>query len=144
MRVLLDTNCLIAAAITQHEHHRATVADLSRRRAAGHVFVLAAHGLVEACAVLTRLPPPHRLAPADALTVLDRNWSKAETIALTAAETWRTLSDLAEMGIAGGRIYDGCIAAAARKAKCGEILTWNVRHFAGLFGAKAVAPAEPR
>ncbi len=144
MRVLLDTNCLIAAAITQHEHHRATVADLSRRQAAGHIFVLAAHGLLEAYAVLTRLPPPHRLAPANALTVLERNWSKTETIALTAAETWRSLRELSGLGIAGGRIYDGCIAAAARKAKCDEILTWNARHFAGLSGPKAVAPAEPR
>lgn len=144
MRVLLDTNCLVAAANTQHEHHGATVADLSRRRAAGHVFVLAGHGLLEALAVLTRLPPPHRLAPADAMTVLERNWSKTETVALTAAETWRSLRDLSDLGIAGGRIYDGCIAAAARKAKCDEILTWNVRHFNGLPGPRAVAPDQSR
>lgn len=140
MRVLLDTNCLIAAAIAQHEHHRATVAELSRRRAAGHTLVMAAHAVLEAYAVLTRLPPPHRLAPADALAVLDRNWGDAETLALTAAESWRALRELAGAGIGGGRIYDGCIAASARKGKCDEILTWNVRHFAGLPGARAVAP----
>jgi len=48
MRVLLDANCLVAAALTQHEHHRATVADLSRRRAAGHTLVMAAHAVLEA------------------------------------------------------------------------------------------------
>jgi len=115
MRVLLDTNCLVAAASAQHEHHRVTITDLSRRRAA-----------------------------ANALTVLEHNWRQNETIALTAAETWRHLRELSAMGVAGGRIYDGCIAAAARKAKCEEILTWNVRHFAGLPGARAVAPAESR
>ncbi|HYE88513.1 MAG TPA: hypothetical protein VEA16_19260, partial [Vicinamibacterales bacterium] len=74
MRVLIDANCLVAAALPQHEHHATTLADLARRRAAGHTFVTAAHAVLEAYAVLTRLPPPHRLAPADAATVLDRNW----------------------------------------------------------------------
>jgi predicted nucleic acid-binding protein len=142
MRVLLDTNCLVAAALAQHEHHRATLAGLSRRRAAGHALVMAAPAVLEAYAVLTRLPPPHRLAPPDALAVLDRNWGETETVALTATETWRGLRDLAGTGMAGGRIYDGAIAACARKAKCDEILTWNIRHFSGLPGPRAVTPDE--
>lgn len=142
MRVLLDANCLVAAALTQHEHHRATVADLSRRRAAGHTLVMAAHAVLEAYAVLTRLPPPHRLSPADALAVLDRNWGEAETIALTATETWRALRDLAAAAVSGGRIYDGGIATCARKAKCDELLTWNVRHFTAAGGVRAVTPGN--
>jgi predicted nucleic acid-binding protein len=142
MRVLIDTNCLVAAAIAQHEHHRATISELARRRAAGHALVMAAHAVVEAYAVLTRLPPPHRLGPADALAVLDRNWGEAETIALTAAESWRALRELAGAGIGGGRVYDGYIAAAARKGKCDEILTWNARHFSALQGVRAVAPSS--
>jgi predicted nucleic acid-binding protein len=142
MRVLLDTSCLVAAALAQHEHHRATVADLARRRTAGHTFVMAAHALLEAYAVLTRLPPPHRLAPADALAVLDRNWGKAETVALTGAESWRLLREQGGAGVGGGRIYDGCIAACAHKGKIDDVLTWNVRHFAGMPGARAVAPPD--
>lgn len=141
MRVLLDANCLVAAALAQHEHHRATLSDLSRRRAANQVLVLASHALLEAYAVLTRLPPPHRLGPGDALAVLERNWRDAEAVTLTAAEIWRTMRELAGAGITGGRIYDGAIAAAARKGKCDEILTWNTRHFAGLPGPRAVTPA---
>lgn len=144
MRVLLDANCLVAAALAQHEHHRATITELSRRRAAGQAMVMAAHALLEAYAVLTRLPPPHRLAPADAVTVLDRNWGDAETIALTGAESWRVLRELAAAGVSGGRTYDGCIAASARKGKCDEILTWNTRHFAGLPGPRAVTMAGIR
>jgi predicted nucleic acid-binding protein len=131
MRVVLDTNCLVAAALPQHEHHETTVADLARRRAAGHTFVMAAPAVLEAYAVLTRLPPPHRLAPADAIAVLDRNWSAGESVALNAAETWKVLRQRATTGVAGGRIYDGVIAACARKSKADEILTWNVRHFTG-------------
>ncbi|MCC7180642.1 MAG: PIN domain-containing protein [Acidobacteria bacterium] len=141
MRVLLDTSCLVAAVLPQHEHHAATAADLARRRAAGQAFVMAAHAVIEAYAVLTRLPPPHRLAPADALAVLDRNWGRAETVALTGAETWRVVRQHGGAGAAGGRIYDGAIAASARKAQADEILTWNLRHFDGAVGVRAVAPA---
>jgi len=101
---------------------------------------MAAQALFEAYAVATRLPPPHRLALTDAMTVLDRNWGDAETVAPSATESWRALRELAATGISGGRIYDGCIAASARKGKCEEILTWNVRHFTGLPGPRAVTP----
>jgi len=141
MRVLLDTSCLVAATLPQHEHHRTTIEDLSRRRAAGHTFLMAAHGVLEAYAVLTRLPAPHRLAPSDALAVLDRNWGKAETIALTAAESWRVVRHHAGSGLSGGRVYDGCIAACARKGKANEILTWNVRHFESTREIRVVVPA---
>lgn len=141
MRVVLDTNCLIAAALPQHEHHAATVADLARRRAAGHTIVTAAPAVLEAYAVLTRLPPPHRLAPADALAVLDRNWGSGESVALTGPETWKALRQQVVMGVAGGRVYDGMIAACARKGKVDEFLTWNVRHFSGQLPV-AVTPSD--
>jgi predicted nucleic acid-binding protein len=140
MRVLLDTSCLVAAVLPQHEHHAATAADLGRRRILGHELVVAAHAVAEAYSVLTRLPPPHRLAPADAFAVLDRNWGKAETIALTAGETWRVLRTHAAAGVGGGRVYDGVVARCARKARAGELLTWNLRHFETDPGVRAVAP----
>jgi predicted nucleic acid-binding protein len=142
MRVLIDTNCLVAAALPQHEHHAKTLADLARRRAAGHTFVMAAHAVLEAYAVLTRLPPPHRLAAADAVAVLDRNWGAHESIALTGPETWRLLRLHAAASLSGGRIYDAAIAACARKGKADEILTWHVRHFAGAQSPVAVTPAD--
>ncbi len=140
MRVLLDSSCLVAAALPQHEHHAATIENLARRRGLGHAFVIAAHSLLESYAVLTRLPPPHRLSPSDALGVLDRNWAKTETAALTGTETWRVVRQHGGAGIGGGRIYDGQIAATARKAKVGEILTWNVRHFGSVSGIRILQP----
>lgn len=141
MRVAIDSNCLVAAVLPQHEHHAATVADLARRRAAGQTIVMAANAVLEAYAVLTRLPPPHRLSASDAIAVLDRNWGAAESFALTGPETWRLLRQHAASGLAGGRIYDGVIAACARKGKAGEILTWNVRHFVGV-QPPAILPAD--
>ena len=139
-RVLVDSSCIVAAALPPHEHHVATVSDLSRRRTAGHAFLVAAHSVVEAYAVLTRLPSPYRLSAVDALAVLERNWSTMETVTLNGAESWRVVKRLAGAGVAGGRVYDGLIAECARKAKADELLTWNVRHFAGPHGARAMTP----
>jgi toxin FitB len=142
MRVLLDTNCLVAAVLPQHEHHAATTAELSRRRAADHTIVMAAPAILEAYAVLTRLPAPHRLAALDAMAVLDRNWGAMETIALAGAETWRLLRQLGAAGITGGRCYDALIAACAKKGKADEILTWNARHFAGSSDVRVTTPGS--
>jgi len=38
------------------------------------------------------------------LAVVDRNWGEAETIALTATDTWRALRELAAANVSGGRI----------------------------------------
>ena len=143
MRVLLDTNCLVALASPAHEHHAATFADYQRRRAAGQEFIVAAHAITEAYSVLTRLPAPHRLAPPDARDVLEKTWSKSGGIALTAAELWRVVRKCADSGMTGGRIHDVVIAECARKGKAGEILTWNTRHFDGSDVA-AVTPAPTR
>lgn len=141
--MLLDTTCLVAAALPQHEHHAATINDLARRRAAGDVFVMSAHAILEAYAVLTRLPAPHRLTPADALAVLTRNWARSETVALSAAESWRVVQRHGSQGIGGGRVYDGCIAACARKGRAGVILTWNVRHFVTSRDVTVAMPGSP-
>ncbi|MDQ2979137.1 MAG: hypothetical protein M3R62_07945, partial [Acidobacteriota bacterium] len=57
-----------------HEHHAAAAGEIEKRLATGQKMAVAAHALVEAYAVLTRLPPPHRLAPEDAHAVLEANF----------------------------------------------------------------------
>jgi len=143
MRVIVDSNCLVAAALPQHEHHAATLAELARRRAAGQTLIMAAHALVEAYAVLTRLPPPHRLSSHDAWAILDRNWGASAAVALTAAESWRMLRQQAAGGLIGGRVYDGIIAACAKKAKADELLTWNTRHYGVQPETRVLSPVQP-
>lgn len=140
MRLLLDTNCLVALASDDHEHHASTYAALQRRRAEGHRIIIAVHAVTEAYSVLTRMPPPFRMTPAEAIGVLDRSWGKSECVALTAGELWQVLRACGAAGIRGGRAYDWVIAECARKGKATEILSWNARHFEG-FGIPAVSPA---
>jgi predicted nucleic acid-binding protein len=128
-RYLCDTSCLIAAVCSWHQHHPRTRKELQLRAADGEELVLAAHSLAETYAVLTRLPPPHRLRASDALAVLQANWAQTKTAHLTAAETWRGLNDAERRGITGGQTYDALIAVSARKAGAQTLLTWNLRNF---------------
>jgi len=106
-------------------------------------MVVPAHALVEAYAVLTRLPSPNRLSPADAVELLRENFEKhAHAVSLDAEGYWSLLRTAPTAGVYGGRIYDAVIAAAARKAKAREILTWNVKHFES-FADQSLVVASP-
>lgn len=93
---------------------------------------MAAPSLVETYAVLTRLPPPHRLSTHDAWRLLDANWGDSDVFALSASEYWRVIRESHDNGIHGGRVYDAVITACARKAGARTLVTWNLGHFHGL------------
>jgi predicted nucleic acid-binding protein len=126
----LDTNCMVAAVCTWHEHHAAALAEIDARLGRGERLAVAASALVEAYAVLTRLPPPHRLTSSTAWTLLETNFlGDATTIALNSAAYRRLLRELAAASVAGGRTYDAVIGECARQAGASALLTFNRRHF---------------
>lgn len=132
---LLDASCLVALACAWHEHHEATRTDLERREQQGEKILLACHALVEAYAVLTRLPPPHRRSPEEAHAILRGSWKDRESVSLSSREHWELLDSARAASIAGGRTYDALIAACARRANAAVLLTWNVSHFEGFGGS---------
>ena len=142
MRFLPDTSCLVAAVCAWHEHHAATVRELARRERRREAMVMAAPVALEAYVVLTRLPPPYRLRPQDALAVMEGSWSGLEVVGITGPDTWQLLRALPANGIAGGRSYDAHVAACARKGKVDVILTWNLRDFEAV--ADGIDVAAPR
>jgi len=73
----VDTSCIIAAVCGWHDHHQEAAAEIERRLEGKERLATAAHALAEAYAVLTRMPAPHRLAPTDALALLEGNSSTA-------------------------------------------------------------------
>jgi len=133
---------MIAAVCAWHEHHLATWAAVEERRRRSERLVVAVPCLVETYAVLTRLPPPYRLSAADALALIEANWSRAKIITLSAAEHWRVLRECPTTGVSGGQTYDAVIAACARKARVDVLLTWNLAHFVRFRGAvQVMAPS---
>lgn len=106
--VAVDTSVAVPLLLASHERHR-EVADW----AVGRTLVLAGHALVETYAVLTRLPGDARVAPADAVTLIEENFPAA--LMLSAPLAGRAHRELANSGVAGGATYDGLVALAARE-----------------------------
>lgn len=80
--------------------------------------------------MLTRLPAPNRLEPANAWQLLEAGFvAGIDVVSLTSTEHIALLSTLARQSIAGGRAYDAIIAESARKGGASVLLTFNVRHF---------------
>jgi predicted nucleic acid-binding protein len=124
---------MVAAVCAWHERHAGAAAEIERRLAARERMATAAHALAESFAVLTRLPAPYRIAPADALAVLEGNFLRTARVASLDADGYKAMLRRAgSEGVAGGRVYDAVIAACALKARASTLLTFNAAHFAGL------------
>jgi len=137
---------MVAAVCAWHEHHLRAVAELGRRLARREPLLVAAPALVETYAVLTRLPPPHRLAAADALAVLEGSFVEIGRVVALDADAYRAvLGDAPRGGVTGGRTYDAVIAACGRLARATTILTFNVSHFRPFAtpDLQIVLPGEP-
>ncbi len=115
---------------------------MERRATDGEVLFLAAHSLAETYAVLTRLPSPHRLKAADAISLIEANWGQTHIVHLTGRETWRVIKEAERRGLVGGQTYDVLIAMAALKGGASTLVTWNLRNFASFENqVEVVAPS---
>jgi predicted nucleic acid-binding protein len=91
--------------------------------------------LIEAYSVLTRFPAPHRIAPADARSLLEANFLQGvKVVTLGAATYGALLRGAPDADISGGQTYDAVIAACARKARVNALLTFNEKYFAPFAG----------
>ena len=130
MKVLCDTNVLVAAFLTNHPQHNAARPVLERIKARTDEGWAATHSLAETYAVLTRLPGASQVAPGLAWQIISENIVKNfSLIALSAKEYAKTLEDAAANGIQGGTIYDALLLAAAAKSGVERVYTFNVTHF---------------
>ena len=143
----VDTSCIIAAVCGWNVHHPEAAAEIERRLEDKERLAAAADALAEAYAVLTRMPAPHRLAPADALALLEGNFVDGVRVVALDAEGYRSLlKRAARDGISGGRTYDAIIGECAVRAQAAVLLTFNALHFQGLEPAhvRVVVPSLRR
>ena len=106
MTLAVDTSTAVALLMSSHTAHRAV-----RRRLRGQDLVLTQHSLAETYSVLTRLPGDARVAPADAVRLIDGNFGPPAL--LSAAEAAAVPALLARHNIVGGAVYDGLVGLAA-------------------------------
>lgn len=100
-----DTSVLVPAVVPWHPAHRES------RAALVDVGAVAAHVLLETYSVLTRLPPPHRIAPADAAELIAALPFTLDDLA--ASSHVALVQRLASSNIRGGAVYDALVAATA-------------------------------
>jgi predicted nucleic acid-binding protein len=125
-----DTSCMVATVCGWHESHSAAREAIERRLRQGDTMLVAGPALIEAYAVLTRLPAPHRLSASDAVALLDANFvALGRLVALDAAGYRTLIRQVPGEGITGGRTYDAVIAACALRGKAASLLTLNEPHF---------------
>jgi predicted nucleic acid-binding protein len=73
MRIFLDTSVLVASIVRQHREHERSFALLDRVQSGRDQGVISAHSLAETYATLTKLPPPFRHSPEQALLSIEEN-----------------------------------------------------------------------
>jgi predicted nucleic acid-binding protein len=106
--VAVDTSVAVPLLVRSHQHHADVV-----RWWSGQELTLSGHALAETYSVLTRLPGDARLSAEDAARLLDARFTTPLTLSGAAArEVHVTLSGL---GVAGGAVYDGLVALAAKE-----------------------------
>lgn len=113
-RVAVDTSAAVPYVMRSHESHGAV-----RRALSQYQLVMTGHSLAETYSVLTRLPGDARVAPTDAVKLLDASFGEP---VLPKQETTIALpAELASCGIAGGAVYDALVGLAARDSRLGLV-----------------------
>ncbi len=107
--IVVDTSVAVAAALEWHESHAVCRAALPERTP------LVGQVAIETYSVLTRLPPPQRVAPDLARNYLIQNFALPPLV-LPADEYERLIAFAASGRITGGAVYDALIGATAREA----------------------------
>lgn len=146
MTTFLDTSVLVAGLIDfgpQSAPAQSIMHAVSERRVDGPST--AWHCCLEFFSVSTRLPVEFRLAPVDALRLLEEEvFARMAVHDLPAADRQPMLRAIARDGIIGGRVYDAHIGEIARAAHASVVVTDNRRHFLSALrhGLRVETPIE--
>lgn len=104
--LLLDTSAAVPLLVGDHPCHQEVLG-----KVAGRTLGLAGHAAFETYSVLSRLPAPVRRSPPTVSRLIEHNFP--ETRFLPVQAHLRLLQGLADLGIAGGSVYDALVGMAA-------------------------------
>jgi predicted nucleic acid-binding protein len=144
--VFLDTSVLLAGLVDfgpQSAPAQSLLHAVAERRTVN--AATAWHCCLEFFSVATRLPPEFRVAPADAVVLIQEEvFARMAVHDLPATGRVPMLQAAARDAIAGGRIYDAHIAEVARAGGAAVVVTDNRRHFLSAlrYGMRVETPAE--
>jgi predicted nucleic acid-binding protein len=142
----VDTSVLLAGLIDfgpPSAPAQSILHEIAEKRLTG--TATAWHCCLEFYSVATRLPPEFRLAPSDAMLLIEQEiFARFAIHGLPPADRLRFFKNAAKDNTAGGRIYDAHIAEIARASGAALIITDNRRHFLASLrhGLRVETPAE--
>jgi len=132
MKVLFDTNILVAATIEAHPNHAITLPWIQKVRNKSIQGYISTHSIAELYAVMTRLPLAQPLNSQQVHDVIVNNLESFHPVDLESSDYLEIIQNVAKLNITGGGIYDAIIAQAALKANVDVLLTMNSKHFTRL------------
>ncbi|MGA2977042.1 MAG: PIN domain-containing protein [Spirochaetia bacterium] len=144
MKIGIDSSVIIAGVHAAHPRHALAVDWLTRMLPA-HELIVAHHSILEAYAVLTRLPGDNRVTPSEARDLLNVSVKENMTVAEYHSESiWTTIGSFVMTSVFGGRSYDAFVADILHAAAVDAIATFNPAHFRGLSnGTRIMDPSDP-
>ena len=131
MKVLIDSNVIIAYLDAEHVHHLPSRAVFQSLR--DEEILVSAHSLLEAYNKLTRGSTTSAFTPDTVSLTLRSLADRISVRALQLSETLAAMENFARLGGRGARLYDFLIGQVAVLHGAPRIVTWNVRDFTPLF-----------
>jgi predicted nucleic acid-binding protein len=122
--VAADATVLVAAVVGWHERHRAAASAIENALARKALIVPSA-ALVDAYAILTKLPAQHRLPHAEAFHLLRSNFASARLAGPRTRDAWSLLRRLSVAPVGGGDTYDAQLVEVARDAGAKTLLSFR-------------------
>lgn len=136
---------MVALIVAAHPEHDRVLKCFERWQSSRDALCLCTHSLVELYAVLTRMPASPRIGPDLAKRLIHENiqLNAIETVALDSADYMAVIESMADLGYAGGIVYDMLIVQAARKMNVDQIVTLNAADFRRLCQSGTLEVAVP-
>ena len=119
-----DATVLVAAVVSWHERHRAA-ASAVETALARKTLVIPSTALIDAYAILTRLPAQHRLAHADAFHLLRSSFGTARVAGPRTRDAWSMLRRWSVAPVGGSDAYDAQLLEIAKDAGAKTLLTFR-------------------
>lgn len=144
MTIGVDSSVLVAAIHAAHPRHALAVGWVTRALQV-HTLVATHHSVLEAYAVLTRLPGDNRVTPSEARDLLTASVKENMAIACYDPQSiWEAIGSFVTASVAGGRSYDAFVADILRRAAVDAVATFNPSHFSeAAHGMRVIDPSDP-
>lgn len=130
MKVLFDTNALIALVVSQHPNHLLMNKTFLQLQEDSNEFFISTHSLAEAFRTLTWGHAYLKFSSKQAHQIITKSILPLySVIDLDQSDYLEVLGKMNQLRLTGAIIYDALIAQAASKVKADYIVTFNTKDF---------------